>query len=282
MESIPGSLFTCCLQHTDMQLRQIARGTLGWNHLEAVGNALADRLDRRSVRIEFVESDNWLSIPLVVDRRWFVKIITPQHARVHAILTGARNLGAVTSGAPGFFQRFDDPLDMAEHELAATRRIRELGLNAPRPIDAFEHEHLGIVVLEYLPEFQTIDELPAAGQRHLGRQLFEALAVMHDNGVVHGDLREDNVLLVDGQLYIIDATSVSEDWLPQGRAYDVASALGVLAPLLGPEPAVNIALEVYEERTVVAARRFLEFVWLRPDHDFNVDRVSRAIDRLTG
>ncbi len=265
-----------------MQLRRIARGSLAWDRLEAVGRTLAERLDREAVRIEFVESDNWLSIPLVVDRRWFVKIITPQHARVHAILTGARNLGAVTSGAPGFFQRFEDPLDMAEHELVATRRVRELGLNAPRPVDSFGHDGTGVVVLEYLPEFETIGDLPPEERRHLARQLFEALAVMHDNGVVHGDLREDNVLLVDGQLYVIDATSVSEDWLPQARAYDVASALGVLAPLLGPEPAVRIALETRSARTVVAARRFLEFVWLRPDHDFDIDRVSRAIDRLTG
>ncbi len=265
-----------------MDLHRIARGTVSWGEIEAIGRVLCRRLDREHIRVEFIQSNNWLSCPVVVDHHWFVKIITPQHARVHTLLTGARNLGAVTSGTPGFFDRFESPRAMAEHEYWATTRLREIGITAPQPIDVFEHNGLGVVVLEYLPEFTTIGDLPTTKQHHVGRELCETLSEMHEHGLVHGDLREENVLIADCELYIIDATSVQNERLPQARSYDIASALGVLAPLIGPHEAVELAVDSHGTEAVLAARRFLEFVGLRPDHELDVGAVKRAIIRVSG
>ncbi|MFB6353273.1 MAG: protein kinase family protein, partial [Halobacteriales archaeon] len=121
-----------------MAVRRFFRGTVEWDRLEALGRELARRYDEPSVRLEFLEADNWLSTPFVLDDRYFVKVVTRQNSLVHALFTGARNLGAFSSGAEGFFEYFSTPLAMAEHELEATRRMRELGLNAPAPVEAFE------------------------------------------------------------------------------------------------------------------------------------------------
>jgi len=48
---------------------------------------------------------------------------------------------------------------MVEHEYDATERMQEIGVNAPRPIDAFEVNGLGVLVLEYLPEFESLDDV---------------------------------------------------------------------------------------------------------------------------
>jgi len=79
-------------------IREFLRGTVDWSRLEAVALAVAERNDRDSVRVEFLDADNWLSTPMVVDDEWFVKIVTPQNSTVHALFTAGRNLGAFTSG----------------------------------------------------------------------------------------------------------------------------------------------------------------------------------------
>ncbi|GAB3683106.1 aminoglycoside phosphotransferase [Salinarchaeum chitinilyticum] len=263
-----------------MNFRQFVRGTVEWSDLESIGAALAERSDGDVVRIEFMDADNWLSTPLVVDGEWFVKVITPQNARVHGVLTGARNLGMLSSGTEGFFSRFDGPLEMGEHEIEATRTMRRIGLHAPEPVEVFEEAGLGVVVLEYLPDYRTLDELSADELDPVAAATCAALATMHDNGLAHGDFRAENVLVVDGDPYFIDATLVDEAGLEDARAYDLACLLAVLAPRIGAPRTVEIALDCYDVETVVDASRYLDFVNLRPDHEFDAALLKGEIDKV--
>jgi len=216
---------------------------------------------------------------MVVEGEWFVKVISRQNSLVHALFTGARNLGAFSSGTEGFFEHFGTPRDMAEHELEATERMRAIGVNAPEPVEAFEVDGLGVVVMEYLPEFQTLGGLDPDGVRELAPALFAALAAMHENGLVHGDLGAENVLLSDGELFFIDATSVREDGVGPGQAYDLACALAVLAPVIGARDAVDAALTSYTCEELLSAREFLDFVNIRPDHDFDAAHVKGEVEK---
>ncbi|WP_336036883.1 RIO1 family regulatory kinase/ATPase [Halobacterium yunchengense] len=273
-----------------MSIRQFVRGTVPWGSLEAVAREVADRYDQESVRVTFLETDNWLSTPCVVNDRWFVKVISGQNALVHALFTGARNLGAFSSGREGFFEPFDGPVEMAEHELAATRKLRDLGVHAPEPVEAFEVDGLGVLVLEYLPDFRPLDDLPDADVEAHAPALFEALATMHAHGVAHGDLRGENVLVADGDLYFIDATNVAADGIERARGYDLASALASLEPLVGARTAVEAALDSYVpadgERTrsenadaLLDAQDFLGFVQIRPDHAFDQAALTGEIEK---
>ncbi|MFB6173027.1 MAG: RIO1 family regulatory kinase/ATPase [Halobacteriales archaeon] len=262
-----------------MAVRQLFRGTVEWDRLEAVARELARRYDEPGVRVTFLEADNWLSTPLVVNEEWFVKVISRRNSLVHALFTGARNLGAFSSGTEGFFGHFETPLRMAEHELEATERMREIGIDAPEPIEAFEVEGLGVLVMEYLPDFRTLDELDAEEVLALAPDLFGALAAMHDNGLVHGDLRAENVLVRRGDPYFIDATNVREDGTGPAGAYDVACALAVLEPFVGARATVEAALDHYDPEELIEAREFLDFVNIRPDHDFDAAAVKAAVDQ---
>ncbi|WP_248515583.1 RIO1 family regulatory kinase/ATPase domain-containing protein [Salinarchaeum laminariae] len=262
-----------------MNVRQLVRGTVEWSALEAIGAELAARSDGDSVRIEFMDADNWLSTPLVVDEQWFVKVITPQNARVHGVLTSARNLGMLTSGTEGFFARFDGPFEMGEHEIEATRKMREIGLDAPEPVEVFEEAGLGVVVLEYLPDYRTLGELATEELDSVAEATCAALATMHENGLAHGDFREENVLVVDGAPFFIDATLVEAEGLSDARAYDLACLLAVLAPRIGAARTVEIAMECYDVETVVDASSYLDFVNLRPDHEFDVALLKGEIDK---
>ncbi|MFC6797605.1 MULTISPECIES: RIO1 family regulatory kinase/ATPase [unclassified Haladaptatus] len=262
-----------------MAFRRFLRGRVEWDRLESVARAIADRYGEDDVHVEFLEADNWLSTPCVVNERWFVKIITEQNSLVHALLTTGRNIGAFTSGTEGFFDHYGTAYDMAEHEFEATKKLREIGIDAPEPIEAFEFEDLGILVLEYLPEFRTLNELDRREALSYAPDLFEALATMHDNRLAHGDLRGENVLIANNTLYFIDATNVKESGLADARSYDLACGLAALEPIIGAGPAVDSALDSYSIEEVLAAREFLDFINMRPDHDFDASAVKGEIEK---
>ncbi|MFQ3294271.1 MAG: serine/threonine protein kinase [Halobacteriales archaeon] len=263
-----------------MPLREFVRGTIRWSRLEAVAAEVARRFDREVIHVEFLDADNWLSIPFVVDETWFVKVTSPQHSVVHALFTTGRNLGAFSSGTPGFFDHVGSPVELAERELEATERMRAVGVNAPEPVEAFEVDDLGVLVLEYLDGFRTLEEVDDDTVQRFAPALVESLARLHENRLVHGDLRTENVLLRDGSLFFIDATTVREgEGFDDAKAYDLACVLGTLEPAVGASVAVAIAREWYSIEDLLAAREFLDFVNLRPDHDFDGAVLKGEIER---
>ncbi|WP_323192837.1 RIO1 family regulatory kinase/ATPase [Halostella sp. PRR32] len=263
-----------------MEVRDLVRGTVGWDETEAVAREIADRTGRDTVRVTFLDADNWLSTPCVVDDEWFVKIISPQNSIVHALFTTGRNLGAVTSGREGFFDHCGSPVEMAERELDAAERMREIGVNAPEPIEAFEVDGLGVLVFEFLDDFRTLDDVSPDEARTLAPDLFESLRRLHDDGLAHGDLRGENVLVFHGEIYFIDATSVNEEGIVDARAYDLASALATLEPVIGTRTVISVASEFYSPSELLDARAFLDFVNVRPDHDFDAERLKGEIEKI--
>jgi hypothetical protein len=262
-----------------MDFRRLVRGHVEWSRLEQVVRELIVRYDRDEVHVQFLDTDNWLSTPMVIDDEWFVKVISKQNSVVHALFTTGRNLGAFSSGTEGFFEHFGTPLQMAEHELEATRKMREIGINAPAPVEALEIDGLGVLVLEYLPEFRSLDQLDREAELELAPDLFASLHRLHENGLAHGDLRAENVLILDGDLYFIDATNVREDGRKDARSYDLACALGALEPLIGVQASVDAALSAYTIDELLAAREFMDFVNIRPDHDFDAAGLKGEIEK---
>lgn len=269
-----------------MELQKLVRGRPEWSRIEPVVRELGERYGRESVHVEFLDADNWLSTPLVLDDEYFVKLVTEQNSLVHALFTATRNLGAFSSGTEGFFGHYGTPYQMAQHELEATDHLREVGVNAPEPIEALEIEGMGVLVMEYLPEFDALDDVDEATERRLAPAVFEALRTMHENGLAHGDLRAENVLIVKDEIFVIDATNVRDEGdgatMAAARAYDLACALAALEPLIGAKAAVAAALEHYDETQLLEAREFLDFVSVRPDHTFAAAELKGEIEKRAG
>jgi len=265
-----------------MDLQRLLRGTVEWGRLEAVARELAVRYGDGAARVEFLEADNWLSTPFILHtggEPYFVKVVSRQNSVVHALFTAGRNLGAFSSGTEGFFEHFGTPAEMARHELEATERMRAIGVNAPEPVEALEVDGLGVLVVEYLPAFRPLDELDGDAERELAPELFRSLRRLHDNGLAHGDLRAENVLILDGDIYFIDATSVRKPGGLDAREYDLACGLAALEPLIGAADAVVAALSAYPREDVLAAREYLDFVAIRPDHDFDGPGLKGEIEK---
>jgi tRNA A-37 threonylcarbamoyl transferase component Bud32 len=262
-----------------MPIRQLVRGRVDPTTLDRVAAEVGARYGLPGATVEPLEANNWLSTPGVIEDELFVKVITPQNALVHALLTAGRNIGVFSSGVAGFFERFDTPIQMAEHELAATQRMYEAGLNVPEPIEAFEFEGLGVLVLAYGPEVESLDARSEAEVAALAPDLFDILGEMHAAGIVHGDLRSENVLVADGDLYVIDATKVRKSAIEDARGYDLACALAAIESLTDANTAVEAALATVDRRALLAAEDFLDFVGIRPDHDFDAVAVKAEIEK---
>ncbi|WP_226012511.1 RIO1 family regulatory kinase/ATPase [Halomicrobium salinisoli] len=262
-----------------MAFRRLLRGRVPWETLEGVVAEVLDRYDEERAHVVFLEADNWLSTPMAVNDEWFVKVMTDQNSLVHALLTAGRNLGAFSSGREGFFEHFGTPYQMAEHELEALAAMREIGVNTPEPVEAFEYEELGVLVLEFLPDFETLEDLPPERVADHAPTVFDYLRRMHDDGIAHGDFRSENVLVAGGELYFIDATNVREDGIEDARSYDLACALGALTPIVGAKAAVDAAAEHYSPEELLSAEEFLDFVNIRPDHDFDAATLRGEIEK---
>lgn len=109
----------------------------------------------------------------------------------------------------------DTPLDGSEtarrrfrQELDALRRVR--GPHLVELLDADVEADLPYLVTRFVPGVRLDRQVEAAGPlepadlRALARGLADALATLHEAGVVHRDLTPGNVLLVDGSPQLID------------------------------------------------------------------------------
>jgi tRNA A-37 threonylcarbamoyl transferase component Bud32 len=137
-----------------------------------------------------------------------------------------------------------------------------------------------VLVVEYLPGFRTVDALAVDRLGALAPDVFRALREIHDAGMAHGDIRAENVLVLDGAVYFIDATNVRDDpvALADAAAYDLACTAATLAARVGARATVAAALEVVSPAELLEAREFLDFVNMRPDHDFDAAALRSEID----
>lgn len=265
-----------------MSFRELLRGHPPDETVTAIAEETVRHQGTTLESVEVLDVDNWLSLPLVVNDAFFVKVLSQRNTLVQRLLTAGRNLGIASTGTGRFFQAFDTPAEMAAHEFEATTEMIAAGVNAPEPIETFEHDEHGVVVFEYIPQFETLKTLAPTAVERLAPQLFAMLSCLHDAGLAHGDLRAENVLVVGEELYFIDATRVDASAADGARAYDLACALAALEPHVGATTAVDAATAEYTEETLLSARRHLEFVNVRPDHDFDVAGLKRTLDSRVG
>lgn len=227
-----------------------------------VEGCLRDRYGFDDIEVEPVDGGNWLSVPLVVNREYFVKVITPQNALAHSLFTGTRNLGTWLSGGETLFETYDSPLEMARHEFRSARSMGEAGVPSPEPVEVLPAGDNALLVVEYLPDFEALSA--AEPPQDALEDLFHYLRVLHGEGLAHGDMSPENVLLVDGDIHFIDATRVREGMEVEAVAYDLACALGTVSSVVDEETAVEAASTEYGSREFRRALDFLVVARLRP------------------
>lgn len=263
-----------------MSFRSFVRGDSSVD-LERVERLLSDECGMDNVELSTIDGENWLSVPLVANDEFFVKVVTSQNAMTHSLFTTLRNLGVRVSGNGPFFETYDSPAEMARHEFEAARRMREIGVRVPRPIDIVDGEDEALILFEYLEGFDTLSDVEIDAE--MIREVFGLLRRLHENDLAHGDFSLENVLVVDGEVYFIDSTNVRDDGYEDAVAYDLACALGAFSARVDPAEVVEAALEYFDGDDLRHALDFLVVARLRPglEDSFGVLELRRVVNEMT-
>lgn len=91
------------------------------------------------------------------------------------------------------------------HEAAMMHEVRKLGV--PVPVIMHIDPESWTIIMEYIqgPTLkQELYELPANKKRSRCSELGRILGLIHEGGIVHGDLTISNVLSENGKLFMID------------------------------------------------------------------------------
>jgi len=102
-------------------------------------------------------------------------------------------------------QKLDDRIrsQRTKREESLLARARRAGVNAPAVLSGEKTS----LVMEWIEGERVKDVLNGMGPKEMGKvceQIGEALGKLHSAGIVHGDVTTSNMILRDGNLFIID------------------------------------------------------------------------------
>lgn len=151
----------------------------------------------------------------------------------------------------------DDARRRFRSELVALRRVR--GPHLVEVLDADVEADLPYLVTRFVPGTRLDDlvsrtgPLPLEDLHRVARGLADALAALHDAGVVHRDLTPGNVLVLDGQPHVIDlGLATAADVTAMTRSGLVIGTPGYLAPEQVTGSSVSPAVDVHAWGATVA------------------------------
>jgi tetratricopeptide (TPR) repeat protein len=138
----------------------------------------------------------------------------------------------------------------------------------------FDQDRQPYFVIEYLAGAKTIlrasADQPFETQLQYLIQLLQALAYLHQRGVVHRDLKPDNILVVDGQVKVLDfGLAISPDQVSSG-GNEVSGTLAYMAPELLVNHSPSKASDLYAVG-VIAWQMFTGH------HPFRIKSVSQLV-----
>ena len=228
---------------------------------------LLDGLDRAKLPVVELErhpgdargSQPWTAL-LSTGRTVFVKITAVDELRADQLFRMwrlVRMRGAEDERSPASVRR------AAEHEAFVAQRAQSAGVRTPSVIAVGtlgeEPGERGAFVVFAAVDGCTFDQDPDALDDSALRAAWSQVQVLRRAGIAHRDLRAANLLVADGEPWIIDF-GFAEAAAPQDLLdRDVAELLVSTAALVGPERAVAAAVAVLGADEVACA-----IPWIQP------------------
>ena len=228
-----------------------------------------------------------LSIPIKIEGvdkggrpvKYFGKIVGSTDLMTSRTIQFFKNVYLQLNDLEPIFKIADSPEEMVKNLFNMANEMDRLGIPTAKPLGCQSIDgHLWLIVTEFLdarPMVQS-DELNAAYMD----TVFGYLKKMHVNGIFHGDLKPENVMIGD-KIYIIDVGHFIET-APSAKkqAYDVASEMSCFVGYLAPDEIVDIARKHYSKNELRQSAAFLDLVQRRPDiylSDENKEKLLRLL-----
>jgi tRNA A-37 threonylcarbamoyl transferase component Bud32 len=225
-----------------------------------------------------------LSIPIKIAGRdkqgnrikLFGKILGNADIMTARTIQTAKNLYLQMNARDAMFDFARDTGEMAKHQYETMTTIYNLGIPTAKPLGYYQlNEMLWLVVYEFLDAKPVTD----IGKMSLEQMddVFGWLKLMHKNGIYHGDIKPDNVMLGD-RLYILDVGRyLDEAPKSQKQAYDLACQIASFLQFQPAEQIVKVARKHYSREEIKSASEYLELIQRRIDIKFNDDKKKELL-----
>jgi tRNA A-37 threonylcarbamoyl transferase component Bud32 len=255
--------------------------------LAGIRTVMADRYGLSGVSIRPIRTGgSRLSIPIRItgtDAKgpkvlYFGKILGSSDLTVAASIQFFKNIYLNLNAQDPMFEASRSAEAMARDQYEMLKKIHELGVPTARPFGYHRIDGgLWLVVAEFLDATPMADSGKVTPEQV--RTIFGYLKKMHRNGVFHGDLKPENIMLGD-RIYILDVGRFRDGVRKERkRAYDLACLICSLLECLSPEKLAAIARKHYSRSDIRAAAGYLDLVQRRPDINFS-DDTKMALRKL--
>jgi tRNA A-37 threonylcarbamoyl transferase component Bud32 len=208
----------------------------------------------------------------------FGKILGNADIMTARTIQTAKNLYLQMNAHDPMFDFARNAGDMAQNQFDTMMAIHNLGIPTAKPYGYYQlNEMLWLLVCEFLDAKPVTD----IGKMSLEQMddVFGWLRLMHKNGIFHGDIKPDNVMLGD-KLYILDVGRyLDEAPRSQKQAYDLACQIASFLQFQPAEQIVKVARKHYSKEEMRAASEYLELIQRRIDIKFN-DETKKELLRL--
>jgi uncharacterized membrane protein YbhN (UPF0104 family)/tRNA A-37 threonylcarbamoyl transferase component Bud32 len=181
-------------------------------------------------------------------------------------------------------------LEQVEHEALATFMAAQAGVRAPEVVTAALGPNGDALVVTVQPD---IDPLEAAAPEDVSDDLLEELwqqvARLQSAGISHGRLNAGNVLVVDREPMLVDFSAATLGAPQTALDIDVAELLVACTVLVGPERALQKAVDAGWSDAIGRALPYLQRAALTPhlrdlarSHEVGLKDLRTAAAAATG
>lgn len=267
-------------------LRSISRDKLNALRKAQIKYVFRSKFGLRKIRIRLAGGSYWLSIPCIVEGqkdgknvKYMAKIVNGMSATKHRYMTMLRNLGVIAGAGDLRFDEYADARDMACFERHCLTRLREQSVNAPAVIGMYRlNEDDYMLVTEFI-EGQLLSEVAITDDQI--DEIFQEIKVMHDHGVVHGDIKLDNFLISRGKIFIVDCLKMGERTLQPAKSFDLICALCAICQKMPVALVVEHARKYFSGEELRQAGGLLDVAVSKADIDLSDNKVRELRHALS-
>ncbi len=245
--------------------------------LHDIRRIMADQYGLRRTAVRPIRSEaSRLSIPIKItgvhpdgtSARYFGKILGSNDILSDRSMQFVKNLYLHMNAQDPIFGFTETAEDMARQQYESLHAIYEMGIPTARPLGYHQvSEGMWILVAEYL-DSRPVSECEEVTIEQIDT-LFGYLKRLHLNGIFHGDIKPDNIMLGD-KIYILDSGVFRREVAPSKKqAYDVACLVCSFIHCHPLEGTIKSARRYYSRQNVRDAIAYVDLVQQRQDFHFN-------------
>lgn len=258
--------------------------------LAKIHEVMAERFGLADVSISPIGAGgSRLSIPIKIEGlnekdeevRYFGKIMGSSDLMTARTIQFFKNIYLHTNSMDAMFEVTRSAEDMAKHQYDMLVAINGLGIPTAKPYGYYPLiADFWLLVAEYL------DARPISLAKDLSPErldvVFGYLRTMHENGIFHGDIKSENLMLGD-KVYIVDVGQFMKD-VPttQKKAYDLACQIASFLEFVPAEDIIRIVERHYSRKDLRAAAEYIDLVQRRPDISITDETKDNLLRLLKG